>query len=122
MIADAARMPDGQNIALVPESLSSPFRKNIPLFSCANQNHISLSRPDEGRFAIVTNVGWDAVDAAVSSREAIAGRVSRERSAGAETNGADANGKTVWSWHPLLVSSRRRCNEPDRASLRLIRR
>ena len=24
------------------------------------------------------------------------------------TNGAEACGKTVWSWHPLLVSSRRR--------------
>jgi hypothetical protein len=25
-----------------------------------------------------------------------------------KTNGADAYGKTVWSWHPLLVSNRRR--------------
>jgi hypothetical protein len=32
-----------------------------------------------------------------------------------QTNGADAYGKTVWSWHPLLVSSRRRCCEPNRA-------
>jgi hypothetical protein len=44
---------------------------------------------------------------AASSRKAYAGRSfeTRERSAGAETNGADADGKTVWSWHPLLVSS-----------------
>jgi hypothetical protein len=26
-----------------------------------------------------------------------------------------AYGKAVWSWHPLLVSSRRRCSEPNRA-------
>jgi hypothetical protein len=43
-----------------------------------------LSRPDEGRFAIVTNVGWDAVDAGcVVAQELIAGRVSRERLGGA---------------------------------------
>ena len=28
------------------------------------------------------------------------------------TTGTDAYGKTVWSWHPLLVSSRRRCVDP----------
>jgi hypothetical protein len=33
-------------------------------------------------------LGWDAVDAAASSREGIAGRVSREHSTGAWTNGA----------------------------------
>src|SRR5260370_35779623 len=29
-------------------------------------------------------------------------------------DGAEAYGKTVWSWHPLLVSSRRRRCQPDR--------
>ena len=47
---------------------------------------------------IVTNAGRDAVDADAPI-----------------TNGADADGKTVWSWHPLLVSSRRRFFEPNRA-------
>jgi hypothetical protein len=32
----------------------------------------------------------------------------RERSNGAQTNGAEAYGEVVWFWHPLLVSSRRR--------------
>jgi hypothetical protein len=32
-----------------------------------------------------------------------------------QTNGAVAYGKTVWSWHPWLVSSRRRFAKPDRA-------
>jgi hypothetical protein len=40
--------------------------------------------------------------------------VACERSGACETNGAEADGKTVWSWHPLLVSSRRRSCEPDR--------
>jgi len=26
------------------------------------------------------------------------------------------DGKTVWSWHPLLVSSRRRCCAPNRVA------
>ena len=40
--------------------------------------------PTEGRIAIVTNAGWDAVDAAASARNVIAGRVSRERSTSAQ--------------------------------------
>jgi hypothetical protein len=31
-----------------------------------------------------------------------------EQSPARQANGAVAYGKTVWSWHPLLVSSRRR--------------
>jgi hypothetical protein len=55
------------------------------------------------------------VDAAASGAQVIAGRVStREQSNGALTNDVAADGKTVWSWHPLLVSSRRRFFEPDR--------
>jgi hypothetical protein len=53
----------------------------------------------------------DAVDAAASSRAAIAGRVFfgfvSERPARGRTM-LPADGKAVWSWHPLLVSSRRR--------------
>ena len=59
---------------------------------------------------------WDAVDAAASGAQVIAGRIFiRERSDGEQTNGAEAYGKTVWSWHPLLMPSRRRCCQPDRA-------
>src|SRR3954447_22006695 len=50
---------------------------------------------------------------------AIAGRVEpRERLAACETNGACADGKTVWSWHPLLVSSWRRQLGPTGPLLR----
>src|SRR5258705_12709613 len=45
----------------------------------------------------------------------IAGRVSRERFRACQTNGAVAYGKTVWSWHPWLVSSRRRFAKLNRA-------
>ena len=40
----------------------------------------------------------------------MAGRVdtARELTNGTQTNGANADGKAVWSWHPLLVSSQRR--------------
>src|SRR5436309_8307803 len=41
-------------------------------------------------------------------RDRRAGRKTRERSNGVLTNDADADGKAVWSWHPLLVSSWRR--------------
>jgi hypothetical protein len=36
--------------------------------------------------------------------------------AGAQTTGANADGEVVWSWHPLLMSSSRRCCEPNRVS------
>ena len=46
------------------------------------------------------------MDAAASARKVIAGRSQiRERLTTRRTNGADAYGKTVWFWHPLLVSS-----------------
>jgi hypothetical protein len=65
---------------------------------------------------------WDAVDAAASGAQVIAGRVStREQSNGGQTNGADADGKTVWSWHPLLVSSWRRHVGPTGFCMPLIR-
>jgi hypothetical protein len=54
---------------------------------------------------IVTNAGWDAVDAAAPARKVIAGRFSRERRTARKTNDEAAYGKTVWFRHPLLVSS-----------------
>jgi hypothetical protein len=46
---------------------------------------------------IVTYAGRDAVDAAAPARRVIAGRVSRERSDCAQTNGTEADGEVVWS-------------------------
>jgi hypothetical protein len=38
----------------------------------------------------------------------------RELSKETLTNGAEADGEGVWSWHPLLVLNPRRCCGPDR--------
>src|SRR3981081_1611090 len=72
-------------------------------------NHLyKLARPtrQEGRIAIVTNAGWDAVDAAGAARRAVAGRrTTREGQTARRTTALVAYGKTVWSRHPLLVPS-----------------
>jgi hypothetical protein len=73
--------PDGQ----ISKKLSSPRVKNISLHPDGQISGItSPVSPTEGRIAIVTNAGWDAVDAAALARNGFAGRVSRERSAGAQ--------------------------------------
>jgi hypothetical protein len=62
-------------------ALSSPSIKNIPIFrSTKSLLYLLSSRPPEGRFAIVTDAGRDAVDA-----DALL------------TNGAEADGEVVWS-------------------------
>ena len=59
--------------------------------------------------AIVTNVGAGSGGRDGVGREMWSqGGLSRERLTARRTYGADAYGKTVWSWHPWLVSSRRR--------------
>jgi hypothetical protein len=60
--------------------------------------------------AIVIDAGRDAVDAAASGACVVAGRgdllmETRERSNGAQTTDVEADGKAVWSWHPLLMPS-----------------
>src|SRR6266700_1248512 len=71
----------------------------------------SLAIPSRKRGAsrIVTDVGMGCGGRGSVAR-ARDGRASepRELSKRAKTNGAEADGKSVWSWHPLLVSSRRR--------------
>jgi hypothetical protein len=55
-----AYLPDGQ----ITEFLSSPICKNIPLRVLPKSNlYPPPSRSPEGRFAIVTDAGRDAVDA-----------------------------------------------------------
>src|SRR4249919_24248 len=67
--------PDGQ-ISCRDQNLSSPLSKNISLSPSGKS--VLPARPvlsrQEGRFAVVTNAGWDAVDAAASARMVIAGR------------------------------------------------
>ena len=75
-----------------------------------NHRYHSARPPrQEGRIAIVTNAGWDAVDAAALARKVVAGRILSVSDRPARRRTAlFAYGKTVWFWHPLLVSSRRR--------------
>jgi hypothetical protein len=64
-----------------PISLSSPSRKNISVFTIPKSLLYPLPfRPTEGRIAIVTDAGRNAVDA-----DALL------------TNGAEADGEVVWS-------------------------
>jgi hypothetical protein len=61
----AARRANHQN-------LSSPLSKNISLNLSGQLARLTR---EEGRIAIVTNAGWDAVDAAAPARKVTAGRV-----------------------------------------------
>jgi hypothetical protein len=92
----------------------APFSK-IFLFPL-DPNHLYVRLrlvPLEGRFAIVTDAGRDAVDAGCVGRVTgwqgglpIGGACERSTARGRTTLVAD--GKAVSFWHPLLVSSRRR--------------
>jgi hypothetical protein len=69
--------PDGQ-ISLRDKNLSTPFAKNISLSPSGKS--VLPARPvlsrQEGRIAIVTNAGWDAVDAAALARRFVRRAVS----------------------------------------------
>jgi hypothetical protein len=81
-------------------SCFSDFPKNISVPTHPKSDlELSHPTPQEGRIMIVTDAGWNAVDAAALARDGIAGRVDEacERSPGEQTNGADAYGKIVWS-------------------------
>ena len=65
-----------------------PWSQKYSVF-CFTQNtsiFLAVSSPKRGRIAIVTNAGWDAVDATV-----LGARTARRRTA------PDADGKAVWS-------------------------
>jgi hypothetical protein len=117
-----AALPDGQ-------ITDWPVHPHLQKYSPSRFTQIksispAVSRPEEGRFAIVTDVErgmrWTRQRWASAG---IAGRaLARERSNGTLTNGADADGEVVWSWHPLLVSSLRRHVGPTGRGQALIRR
>ena len=87
------------------QSVDSPcrvlFPKKFPFSPDPNQiyNPRCPTPQSKGRIAIVTDAGWDAVDAAASGTYVIAGRVDEtcERSNGALTNEVAADGEAVWS-------------------------
>jgi hypothetical protein len=70
-------LPDGQIKSAPPERFVQPSRKKYSAFPNTQISSITLpSRPTEGRLAIVTDAGRDAVDAAASARNVVAGRSS----------------------------------------------
>ena len=105
--------PTGKSLGRVAISLSNHFsisKRNIYVHPVGQIRSITfaVSSLNEGRWPSSRTLGWDAVDAAASGAQGIAGRFAVSDSQARRTNDADAYGKTVWFWHPLLVSSRRR--------------
>jgi hypothetical protein len=89
-------VPDGQ----ITDLPSSPIYKNISISAHPKSDlEPSPSRPHEGRIAIVTDAGWDAVDAAAfcARKGCRAGRKACERSQSELTRDVAADGKIVWS-------------------------
>ena len=131
-MAQSSDLPDGRlSESRVQPVLQKYFTSPVgQIISTSSRHPVSK----EGRIAIVTDAGWDAVDAAASG--AIGDRragLSCERAAGARTNGAStpwpklrwaahgrskrlawvaSYGEVVWSWHPLLMLNRRRSVGP----------
>ncbi|MEH2548801.1 hypothetical protein V1283_005446 [Bradyrhizobium sp. AZCC 2262] len=128
VFAASRRMKAAHPAAVAPkQKVSQSFQPDLPgpvlrekrIAFARDPNQSYNSRhpgPQEGRIAIVMDVGsgmrWTRKRRRVMR---IAGRVSRERSPACQTNGAVAYGKTVWSRHPWLVSSRRRFAKLKRA-------
>ena len=77
-----------------------PFAKIFPFRAYPNQFYIRRRLvPLEGRIAIVTDAGRDAVDAAAfcARRDCRAGFTACERSNGELTRDVAADGEVVWS-------------------------
>jgi hypothetical protein len=79
--------PTGKKI-VARENLSTPPRKNIPLRDCPKSNlQFHCPGPQEGRIAIVTDVG-----------QGMRWTRSVRRNFFARTSDAAAYGEVVWSW------------------------
>jgi hypothetical protein len=86
---------------------SSLRRKNIPVLDHPKSPlKFPPSRSARGALAIVTNVGAGCGGRGSVGREACSqGELNLMSKHGAQTTGAEAYGKTVWSRHPWLVPS-----------------
>jgi hypothetical protein len=108
---------------LNPFKLICPVQSSAKKESPSRETQISPTNPaiparKRGVSRSSRTLGRAAVDAkAPGARCGSQGGFSRERFLAHKTNGAVAYGKTVWSWHPWLVSNRRRLFEPNRASI-----
>src|ERR1700732_5338103 len=111
------KLPDGQ----ISKFLSSPNSKNIPLNpSGKSPLRIRPSRPQEGRLAIVTDVGRDAVDAAASARKWSRRAVLRacERLTACRRTALLRTAKSCGPDVPTLASSFAEVHPPNRVVMR----
>jgi hypothetical protein len=96
--------------------LPSPVLLAKIYFFSADPNHPYNSRhpvPVEGRWPSSRTLGRVAVDAAaLGAWSCWQGGLRFVSEHNVRTTGAEAYGKAVWFWHPLLVSSRRRNVDP----------
>jgi hypothetical protein len=113
--------PTGKSV-FTTKTCPALFQKIFRFRRRANQFYqLAPSHPTKGRIASRHERGMgcggrDSVGAQVCSQGGF-----RERMSACRTNGVVAYGKTVWSWHPLLVSSCRwqiRSDRTDQPSSR----
>jgi len=117
--------PTGKSLPACRNRLSTPSCKNISLHPDGQIRGITPPvSPKRGAGRDRHERGLRCGGrGSVGAQEVVAGRVSRERSASAQTNGAKARkacwrrrvaayGEGVWFWYPLLMSSLRRCVGP----------
>src|ERR1700674_2673359 len=102
---DARDLPDGQINDTSAIFVSSPPRKNIPLRASGKSNlQLPPSDPTEGRIAIVTDAGLDAMDAAASAH--LRGRMAPKRTV--KSCGPDVSTPaSSWRKYPPMTVTRK---------------
>ena len=123
LLEAAASLPLRQcAIFLCNFKLICPVQSRLQKYSASRLTQITPTTPaipsrEEGRWPSSRTLGRVAVDAAASGAWSCSqGGLRSVSQHNVRTTGAEAYGKAVWSWHPLLVSSRRRKSRPNRVS------
>jgi hypothetical protein len=114
--------PDGQFTHICDAGFAR--RANLPHLptlapsSGKSKASSSASRLDEeGRYGRSSrNVRRGAMDAAASARRDRRAVFTVSGNRARKTNGAEAYGEVLWSWHPLLMPSRVEACRPNRVS------
>ena len=105
----ARNLPDGQIKCLSGKSKSSPSVKNILIFrNPKSLVHCRRPVPLEGRIAIVTDAGRDAVDARGASDEGIGLRTAKSCGPDASTlasSFAEVSARRRWQKSPITGES-----------------
>jgi len=104
--------PTGKSLKTCP-----PLAQKIFRFALTPNQPYNSRHPAPTRGAYRDRHGRRVRGAVAAARRArnrfSQGELAHERRPRA-ANGAEADGKAVWSWRPLLASSRRRCCDPNR--------